>query len=305
MHQNLPKTVAIIGPTASGKSDFAVQLAHAVTGEVISADSRQVYRGLDIGTGKITTAEMQGIPHFLLDVASPTETFTVSDYARLGRLAIHDILSRNHLPIICGGTGHYVSALLDGLVLPPTPPNPALRKTLEQLSPEALYEQLCALDQNRARTIDPKNPRRLVRAIEIATHLGHVPEVTHLPTYDTCWIGIRTTLPELIPRIRARLSARLECGMLDEARALHREGLSFERMEELGLEYRYMARYLTGALSEEAMREGLERAIIQYAKRQFTWWKKDTRIHWVDRTDLASALHLVTIHLTKKPPEGG
>lgn len=185
-----PKIIAIVGPTASGKTALSIFLAKAHDGEVISADSRQVYRGLDLGTGKVTAEEMNGIPHHLLDVADPKERFSVSDFQKLGRAAIEDILSRGKLPIICGGTGLYVDTLLNNTALPEVPPNEELRKELEQLPTEKLFTRLEGLDPERAADIDRHNPVRLVRAIEVAEALGKVPKAKTSDEYEVLKIGL-------------------------------------------------------------------------------------------------------------------
>jgi tRNA dimethylallyltransferase len=277
-----PKIIAVVGPTASGKSDLAVELAQAFTGEVISADSRQVYRGMDIGTGKITEEEMKGIPHHLLDVASPKRTFTVAQYKQKADAAVQSILKRKKLPILCGGTGFYVEAVTDGIILPDVLPNPLLRKQLTQLSVDQLFLRLKKIDPERATTIDAKNPRRLVRAIEIAEKLGKVPMPSGDPPYDTLFIGIEVPNDLLRERIHKRLFSRMDQGMIDEAVRLHAEGLSWKRMESLGLEYRYLARHLVGELSKEQMLVELELEITHYAKRQYTWFRKNKRIHWIE-----------------------
>lgn len=283
-----PKIVVIVGPTASGKSDLAVELARAHNGEIISADSRQVYRGMDIGTGKITKREMRGVPHHLLDVASPTtkKVFTVADYQKFGTRAIEDILSRGKLPIIVGGTGFYIQALVDGVVLPDVPPNVKLRAKLATKTPADLMKILRKLDPTRAKNIDAQNPRRLIRAIEIATELGKVPRLKTTTKYSPLFIGINIPLDELRIRIASRLKKRLRQGMIQEARELHATGLSWKRMESFGLEYRYLARHLQGKISREEMTHELELAIFQYAKRQMVWFKKDKRIRWVENTQI-------------------
>ena len=172
------KLLVIVGPTASGKSDIAVRLAQKYNGEVISADSRQVYKGLDIGTGKITAAEMKGIPHWCLDVADPHERFTAMDWKEQAEKAIVDIVSRGKLPIICGGTGFYISALIDDLGFPDVEANTEEQKKLEEKTAEELFEELKKLDPARAATIELKNKRRLARAIIIARELGSVPAIT-------------------------------------------------------------------------------------------------------------------------------
>lgn len=276
-----PKIVVIVGPTASGKSDLAVEIAREFNGEIISADSRQVYRGLDIGTGKITAREMRGIPHYLLDVASPQRTFTIANYKPKAERALQSILTKGKLPIICGGTGFYIQALVDGVILPDAPPNEALRKQLDGKTTEELFLQLLKLDPNYAAKVDRHNPRRLVRAIEIAQALGRVPTLKKQTPYDPIFIGINVPLEKLRERIHARLAKRMRQGMLSEVRRLHESGLSWKRMEELGLEYRYLARHLRGLISKETMLAELEHEIAQYAKRQYTWFRKDKRVQWI------------------------
>lgn len=269
-----PKIVVVCGPTATGKSDKAVEIALEHNGEVISADSRQIYRGLDIGSGKVTAEEMKGVPHHLLDVADPQDIFSVDDFVRLGTEAINSILVKGKTPIICGGTGFYIDALVHDLDLPQVPPNAELRSELEALSLEDLQQRLQALDPERYETIDTQNPVRLVRAIEIATALGSVPQLTRESKYDIEWIYLDFPDDVLKQRIYTRLIKRLDAGMLDETRRLHAAGLSYERMKQLGLEYRYMAMHLLGEISHDQMVEQLNTKIWQYAKRQRTWFKK-------------------------------
>lgn len=276
-----PKILVIVGPTASGKSALAVRLAQRFGGEIVSADSRQVYRGMNIGTGKITKDEMGGIRHHLLDVASPKGVFTVADYAPKAAHAIRGILRRGKLPIICGGTGFYISALVDGLTLPDVPPDPALRERLRKKSVDDLFARLARLDPDFAARIDRKNPHRLIRAIEIARALGRVPPLhPHMP-YDPLFIGITWPKTTLARRIEKRLIARVRAGMVDEVRRLMKYGVTHERLDALGLEYRYVSRHLRAELSKDALLAELGSAIRNYAKRQMTWFKKDKRIHWV------------------------
>ncbi len=278
----LPKVIIIVGPTASGKSALAIKLAKKFNGEVVSADSRQVYRGLDIGTGKVTSKEMAGIPHHLLDVASPKRTFTVARYKHMAERAIKDILRRGKLPIICGGTGFYIQAVVDGLVLPEVPPNRALRKLLKKKDATELSALLKKLDPARWRSIDRKNPVRLIRAIEIAEAIGRVPKLkTVRPAYDALFIGVYPGGTALKLNIKKRLDERLRRGMIAEVRKLHARGLSWKRMEEMGLEYRYIARFLERTSTRTQMKEILYREIVKYSKRQMTWFKKDRRTHWI------------------------
>lgn len=269
-----PKIVVVCGPTATGKSDKAVELALQNNGEVISADSRQVYKGLDIGSGKITKEEMEGVPHHLLDVADPKEVFTVENFATLGEEAIQDILSKGKMPIICGGTGFYIDALIHSSQFPAVPPNPELRRELESKSLEDLQKQLEELDPDRYSTIDIQNPVRLVRAIEIALELGKVPPVQKNSKYEIEYVYLDFPNEVLEERIRRRLLDRLDHGMIDEAKRLNQEGVSFDRMKQLGLEYRYLAMHLLGEISHDEMIQQLNTKIFQYAKRQRKWFKK-------------------------------
>ncbi len=242
---------------------------------MISADSRQVYKGLDIGTGKVTKDEMRGIPHHLLDVISPKETYTVADFVRDGRHSITDILSRNKLPIIVGGTFFYVDALLGKVSTPEVPPNKTLRAHLETLSNDELFTLLKEKDSARAENIDRDNKRRLVRALEIVEALGTVPEIQKEELYDSLTLGISLPKETLKENIHTRLVTRLDVGMIEEVINLHKNGLSYERMQELGIEYKYIAEYLQEKISKEEMCTLIETKSIQYAKRQMTWLKRD------------------------------
>ncbi len=277
-----PRVIAIVGPTASGKSDLAVKLAKKFNGEIISADSRQVYKGLDIGAGKITKKEMQGIPHHLLDVANPKKQFTVVDFKKLADKAISDIISRKKLPIICGGTGFYIQAVVDNIILPDVPVNKTLRKLLEHKTAEKIFEILQKTDPKRAKEINKYNKVRLIRAIEIAMVLGKVPPIKSDPQYEVLQIGIKTDQEQLKKKISTRLLARVSNGMITEARKLHTAGLSWKRMEQLGLEYRYLALFLQKKITKKEMIERLTFEILHYAKRQITWFKRDQRIKWFE-----------------------
>lgn len=277
----IPKIIVIVGPTASGKSSVAVQLAKKFGGEVISADSRQVYKGLDIGTGKITKKEMKGVPHHLLDIANPKNTYTTALFKKDGDMAIKKILLKEKVPIIAGGTGFYIDTLLGIVSIPEVPPDKKLRTQLEAQDEETLFIKLQKLDPLRAQTIDQYNKHRLVRAIEIATVLGYVPPHTKkISQYEIFKIGIKTDEKKLKEKITIRLFARIRQGMIAEAKRLHGKGLSWKRMEELGLEYRYLAKHLKGEMSKNEMVSKLEREIWKYAKRQKTWFKRDRKTQW-------------------------
>lgn len=296
-----PKIIVILGQTSSGKSDFAVEIAKKFDNEIVSADSRQVYKGMDLGTGKITKKEMRGVPHYLLDVVSPLKTFSVSDFKKIADKKIEEILNKNKVPIICGGTGFYIDTVTSGAIFPEVPPNKKLRETLEKKTAEQLFEMLKKLDKDRASNIDAKNSVRLIRAIEIATLLGKVPPLnsnqnSYMATnsapagfvanskFKVLKIGL-TISPEILKeRIKNRLLSRIKKGMLKEIENLHGQGLSWKRMNELGLEYRYGALYLQGKNTKEEMIEKICSETWHYAKRQNTWFKRDKNILWIDPT---------------------
>ena len=243
------KIIVILGQTSTGKSDLAVSIAKTFNGEIISADSRQVYRGLDLGTGKITKKEMRGVPHYLLDVANPKNKFTVVEYQKLVNSTIRKIISKKKIVIICGGTGFYIDAITKNIIFPEVPPDKKLRAILATKDASELFEKLKKLDKERAKDIKSKNEQnnkvRLIRAIEIAKHLGKVPKVKKEKSkYDFIKIGLSLEDHILKEKIKARLLNRIQKGMLQEVTKLHKTGLSWRRMQELGLEYRYCALYL-------------------------------------------------------------
>jgi tRNA dimethylallyltransferase len=295
----LPKIVVILGPTASGKSDLAVEIAKKFNGEIISADSRQVYKGMDLGTGKITKGEMKRIPHHLLDVYSPKKVFTVAQYKKLADKTIKDILKRNKLPIICGGTGFYIDAVISGQSFPEVPPNKDLRFKIQDLRIEQLLKMLQKLDPERAETVDTKNKVRLVRAIEVATALGKVPLIINSIVYDTIHIGIKWSKEVLKQRIHARIISRIKKGMIEEIKNLHETGVSWKRMYSLGLEYRYISLFLQNKIPKEEMIETLHTKTCQYAKRQMTWFKRNKDIVWVEPEKLEEADKVIRLFLKK------
>jgi tRNA dimethylallyltransferase len=269
------RLIVVAGPTASGKSDFAVELALKENGEIISADSRQVYRGLDIGTGKITKAEMKSISHHMLDVVDHGTNFSVADYVRRARPIIEDIFARDKTPIICGGTGQYIDALIYGQEFPKIPPKKELREKLEERTAGELFKELQGKDPARATSIDPHNKVRLIRALEIISDLGYVPALSEPQLiYDTEFYLLKPSRELIRERIGKRLAKRIEAGMLDECRNLLAQGVDPAWLERIGLEYRYMNRFLEGKLTYEEFVQTLKEKICQYAKRQDTWNKK-------------------------------
>ncbi|MBI4094069.1 tRNA (adenosine(37)-N6)-dimethylallyltransferase MiaA [Candidatus Kaiserbacteria bacterium] len=290
------KVLVIVGPTSSGKSALAVELAKKFNGEVLSADSRQVYRGLDIGTGKITKKEMQGVRHHLLDVVSPKKVFTAHNFVERGRKAIDEIIARSKLPIIAGGTGFYIDALLGRVSLPDVAVNPRQRARLEKQTTAQLFALLKKKDPRRARTIDPHNKRRLIRALEIVAATGKVPINDLRGRYSAMWIGLMLPKRQLAKKIADRLRARLKQGLVAEARRLNRAGLSYKRMEQLGLEYRVLARHLRGEITRLEMIEQIDRGIRRYAKRQLTYWRRNRKVRWFSPDQQSAIERLASKH---------
>ncbi len=293
------KIVAIVGPTGSGKTGLAIQLAKQFGGEVISADSRQVYRELNIGTEKVTVAEMEGVPHHLLDICDTGDVYTATDFKRDAAAAIADITDRGKLPIIAGGTFFYIDILLGRISTPTVSPNFPLREQLEQLDTETLYAQLQAHDPVRASTIDQQNKRRLVRALEVVDALGTVPK--HIneaeEAYTVLHIGLEVQKEILRTRLHTRAAEALERGLVDETRKLLEGGTTRDRLNEIGLEYRLVIEHLDGKLSEADLLQKLEEKNWQYAKRQMTWLKRDNSIRWFSPTDVANIRNTVHVFL--------
>ena len=276
------KIIVILGPTSSGKTGLSIKLAKKFNGEVVSADSRQVYKGMDIGTGKVTKKEMAGIPHYLLDVANPKTRFSVAQYQSLALKAIKDIQKKNKIPFLVGGTGFYIQSVADGIIIPEVKPDWKLRKRLEKMTNEQLFAKLKILDPRRAESIDRNNPRRLIRALEIVLRSKRpVMPLLKNTRFEVLFLGIKRDQRELKTLIGKRLLKRLNEGMMDEVKQLHKSGVSWTRLEELGLEYRYVAQYLQSKLKYDEMVIKLQKEIEHYAKRQMTWFKRDKKIKWV------------------------
>jgi tRNA dimethylallyltransferase len=284
-----PPLIVILGPTASGKSGLAVAFAQRMNGEVISADSRQIYRELDVGTEKISAGEMKGIPHHCINIASPRRSFSVTQWRAQAQKAIVQCSARGVTPILAGGTGLYIDALIYGVEFPSVRPDTTLRRELETKPAPELYTILQGLDPVRARTIEKANPRRLIRAIEIARALGKVPTLTDKkPRYKVTWIGINPPFPILEERISARLDRALKEGLVAETQKLRTElGLSWKRINELGMEYRVCGEFLQGTLPEGDLRDTLVREVRRYAKRQLTWLKRYKDVVWYESAEEA------------------
>lgn len=276
----LPKVVAVVGTNASGKSALGIELAKRYHAEIISADSRQVFCGLDLGSGKITPEEMQGVPHHLIDVREPNDFFSMADFQRMAYQAIKEIRSRGNLPMIVGGTGLYVDSVLDGYLLSDKEPDLAYRAELEKLTTPQLYAMLLALKPDVQ--VERNNRNRVMRIIE-RIHDGDDAMPGKQARYESLRLGVSWPREVLNQRIDERLERRLEQGMIEEVQRLMDEGASQEFLLGLGLEYRFITQYLTGVIPDKReMLEKLAIAIKQFAKRQMTWFRRCPDIVWLD-----------------------
>jgi len=276
----LPALIVIEGTNASGKSGLAVELAARFGGEIVSADSRQVFRGLDLGSGKITPDEMKGVKHHLIDVCEPGAFFSMHDFQRLAYEAIEDIRARGRTPFLVGGTGLYVASVTEGYVMSDRAPDLAYRAELETCDTPALYRML--REKLPDIEIDASNRNRVMRALE-KLHDGDDFTAKREPRYDCLKLGVTWERQTLRRRIDERLARRVSDGMVDEVRRLMAQGVSVEFLKKLGLEYRFIAQYLTGEIpSEGEMLALLATAIKQFAKRQMIWFRRDRAIRWLD-----------------------
>jgi tRNA dimethylallyltransferase len=281
-----PRLIVVLGPTASGKSALGIALAQHFHGEIVSADSRQVYRGLDIGSAKVTPQEQALVPHHLLDVVDPREVYSVSQYQHAAIATIDAILERNHLPFLVGGSPHYIQMVVDNIEIPRVPPHPALRAQLEARPLPGLLAQLEQLDPQSAATIERNNPRRVIRALEVCLITGKPfseQQGTANPLYNSLLLGIHWPRNTLYQRIDKRVDERMQQGMVDEVRSLLANGVSHERLDALGLEYRFISRWLRGDFGSEAeMVQRLKYAIHDFTRRQLSWFRRDQRILWIE-----------------------
>ncbi len=298
------KALALVGPTASGKSDIAIALAKKYHGEIISCDSRQVYRGMNKGTGKVIRDQIilsdervflsEGIRHWMIDIVEPSTIYNVVKFQKKTNRIIADIFKRGKIPILCGGTGLWAQAVVENMTFPTALPDTSIRKKLIDTTTDELLTQLTSLDPDRAKVIDPKNRHRLIRAIEIAVQTTEYKEqIPHrskrnfiYTPIDWIVIAINPKREVLFEKIEERLKKRLEESMIDEVEILHQEKkISWTRLDSFGLEYRWITRYLRGFISYQEMHDKLLFDIRHYAKRQLTWlrrWEKMGRkIHWI------------------------
>jgi len=286
--------LVIVGPTGSGKTDTAVGVAKALGGEIVTADSMQVYRGMDIGTAKPTPEEQQGIPHHLIDVVNPDEEFSVTEYVALADQAIAEIVARGHVPIVSGGTGFYVDALIDRWTFPPPPADTALRERLQAVAAqegvEALHARLRAVDPVSAERLHPNDVKRVIRALEVYQLTGRplssfvYKRGVGAPAspYRPLLYGLTLPRATLNERLAARVHTQLQAGLLEEVRRLHAAGYGPEVPAMKGITYRQLLGYLCGAYDFTTAVELMIRDNRRYAKRQYTWFNADPRIQWID-----------------------
>lgn len=292
------KIIIILGPTASGKSNLAIWIAQKYNGEIISADSRQVYCGMDLGTGKIARDKKQdtgnknlfiseGIIHHLIDIVSPRKEYNVSHFKKDAEILIKDILSREKLPIVCGGTGFWISALTNNRIFPKVKPNKKLRNKLTKKSVEQLFSMLKKLDPERAKNIDAKNKVRLIRAIEICKVIGKVPKNSEKSTanneqYNFLQIGIDIPKEKLHQNIKNRLEKRFKAGLIKEVENLRKiYKLNWKKIQSFGLAYYWIPIYFKEKISKQELFDKVYQSEKDYTKRQMTWFKKDKMIRWI------------------------
>jgi tRNA dimethylallyltransferase len=293
---NKPSIIAIVGPTASGKTALGITLAKKFGGEIVSADSRQIYRGMDIGTAKPSAAEQHAIPHHLIDIKDPDEDYTVADYKTDATAAINDIIGRGKLPLLVGGTGLYIKAVLENLDIPKTQAHPELRAQIEkEIASEglaAVFEKLIVLDPDAANVVDLKNPRRVVRALEVALATG-IPFTAQRkknePLYNALVLGLNPPAELLRERIDQRVDTMIRDGLVEEVKALiEKHGQKPIALDAIG--YREIIAHLNGTLSQGKAIAAIKINTWHYTKRQMTWFKKDKTVRWIENEREAIAL---------------
>lgn len=306
VERNKIKLVVILGATSTGKTDLSLIVAKKFNGEIVSADSRQVYKGLDIGTGKATRVERKKAPHYLLDIANPGKTITLAQYKKMADAAIFSIWRKGKVPFLVGGSSLYLQAVIDNYQLPNVRPNPKLRKKLQKLGAARLLAMLKKLDPVSAQRISPFNIRRLIRAIEVSSIAGK--PFSQLQgkgsdQYNTLILGLTLPREELYKRIDARVDARIRQGMIGEVKKLLAQGVRYTWLQTLGLEYRHISESLNNGAKtkdKQAYLQKLKYAIHDFARRQIIWFRRDHRIHWIHPKDTKNAKKLISDFLDKK-----
>ncbi|KKU27321.1 MAG: tRNA dimethylallyltransferase [Candidatus Magasanikbacteria bacterium GW2011_GWA2_46_17] len=316
MNKTLSKIIVILGPTASGKTDLGVVLAKKFGGEVVSADSRQIYRKMDIATAKPLLDPsfirreneavylVDGVPHYMLDIVDPGEGFSLAEYKRRAIECIYDILERGKLPIIVGGTGLYIWAIVDNLDIPQVAPNKKMRKGFEEKNLDELVELLKKLDPEGAKGVDLQNPRRVIRALEVVVTTGESfvkQRKKAEPLFDALQIGIKLLKEEIFRRIDARCDEQIKKGLIAETEALVKQSYGWNLPSMSGIGYKEIGMYLRGELTLTEAIELFKRNTRNYAKRQMTWFKRDERIRWIEGWDMKKTEKLVSEYLGFKP----
>lgn len=298
MNVSLPRIIVILGPTAAGKTNLGIEMARIFDGEVISADSRQVYKKMNIGTAKpqgewVNVSEravysVEGIPHHMIDIVDPGEVFSLSHFKELALFHIKDILERNKLPIIVGGTGLYIWSIIDNLSLPQVPPNKKLRKSLEEKTLTELVELLRKLDYKTAQKIDLKNPRRVLRALEVVILTGKSffdQRNKEEASYDALQIGINPERHVLYERIEKRIDDQIKVGLVEEVASLAKQKYGWQLPSMSGIGYKQIGAYLREEVDLKTAVAMLKRDTRHYARRQITWFKRDQRIEWLLKSE--------------------
>jgi len=296
----LPRVVCVVGPTSAGKTDLGLKLSESFGGEVINADSRQIFKGFDIGTGKPPGKSgryegqrafmVQGVPHYLMDFLDPEKMFTVTEWRDKAMKAVRGISKRNQVPLVVGGTGLYIKALVDNYAFPRIPPQPALRAAYEKKPLSELVDLLLKLDSDASQAVDLKNPRRVIRALEVATFSGKPftkQKKLGKPLVDALQVGIKRPREELYARIDKSIDNMLKEGWIEEIRKAQTKGVSESAPAMTSIGYRELLKYLKGDESLERAVELTKRSVHRYAKRQETWFKRDKRIMWFKESDEA------------------
>ena len=287
-----PKIVCVVGPTASGKTDYAIDLALARNGEVVSCDSMQIYRHMDIGTAKPAREEMRGVPHHMLDIVEPGTDYSVADFVRDARACIADILARGRLPVLCGGTGLYVDSIINQIEFAAEKRDDGLRRELKEMAeregPEAVHTLLRAADPEAAEAIHPNNVKRVIRALEIIRTTGLSKaeadrQARKEPVYDAALFGMELGRERLYQRIDMRVDRMMEQGLLGEVRRLLEMGVPRQSTAMQAIGYKELVRCLDGACSLEEAVETVKRESRRYAKRQMTWFRRNPEIQWISR----------------------
>lgn len=300
-YKKAPPLITIVGPSAVGKTELSIEVAQCIHGEIVSADSRLVYRGMDIGTAKPDQTEQSRVPHHLIDIVQPDETLTLAEYQHQAYATINDILSRGKIPLLVGGTGQYVRAIIEGWSIPTVPPNTELREELETFANDfgaaALYNKLLELDPDAAIKIDYRNVRRVIRALEVTIEAGR--PISQLqkkspPPYRILQIGLIRPRPQLYKRIDERIDWMIGNGLVEEVKSLIETGYGLDLPAMSGLGYRQIGKYLLGELSLEDAIQLIRKETRRFVRQQNTWFRPDDpHIYWFDLND-SSMQDLVT-----------